>query len=223
MPVRNKIRNQISTIWADNKYFFLTAGLLFFGGMLLGFYQAETLKVLADQLFGQLEEVVERIRENGGGTAATFWAIYSNNVLSALMMMAMGLFFGLFPIIGMVTNGLLVGYIFATYSANGINPWLVFAAGILPHGIFELTAIFLAAGFGLRLGSLTLRSIGLLFQPGKAGIVKNAWYDTLKQFPAAVLLVVVMLFVAGVVESTITPAILHGLLGDQIQQIQLMR
>jgi stage II sporulation protein M len=207
----------------DNKYFVLAAFLLFMGGMLLGYFQSAAVEAMANQLLGQLQQVLDRIQENGGGTGATFWAIYTNNILAALMMMAMGLFFGFFPIVSMIANGLLLGFIFAKYSVVGVNPWLVFAAGILPHGIFELSAVFLAAGFGLRFGSLTLRSIGLLFQPGKSGTVKNAWYDTLKQFPAAVLLVVVLLLVAGVVESVVTPTILHAVLGDQIQQLRLMK
>lgn len=217
------MKNQLRRIWTDNKRFFLAASLLFFGGMVLGYVQSAALEPMVTQLMKQLEEIIKRIQENGGGPAATFWAIFSNNVASALMMMAMGVFFGLFPIIGMLTNGVLLGYVFSTYSTLGISPWLIFAAGILPHGIFELSAVFLAAGFGMRLGGLVLRSIGLLYQPGKAGLVKNAWYDTLKQFPAAVLSVIVMLFVAGVVESVVTPAILQAVLGDQLKQIQLIK
>lgn len=217
------MKNQLRRIWTDNKRFFLAASLLFFGGMVLGYVQSAALEPMVTQLMKQLEEIIERIQENGGGPAATFWVIFSNNVASALMMMAMGVFFGLFPIIGMLTNGVLLGYVFSTYSTLGISPWLIFAAGILPHGIFELSAVFLAAGFGMRLGGLVLRSIGLLYQPGKAGLVKNAWYDTLKQFPAAVLSVIVMLFVAGVVESVVTPAILQAVLGDQLKQIQLIK
>jgi len=213
------VKQQLKGIWADNKPFFWAASLLFLGGMLLGYWQSAALETMIKQLMGQLEEVVNRIRENGGGPLATFWAIYSNNVVSALMMMAMGVFFGFFPVFGMLANGILLGYVFSTYQTMGVNPWLVFAAGILPHGVFELTAVFLAAGFGMRLGGLVLRSIGLVFQPGKANQVKDSWYDTLKQFPAAVLLVVVLLFVAGVVESMVTPGILYGLLGDQLPQL----
>ena len=35
----------------------------------------------------------------------------------------------------------------------GYSPWLAFAAGILPHGLFELTAIFLATAAMLKLGA----------------------------------------------------------------------
>ncbi|CAM3557822.1 MULTISPECIES: stage II sporulation protein M [Brevibacillus] len=217
------MKSQLRRLWADNRRYFLASALLFLGGMLIGYMQSAAVQEMVNQLLGQLKEVVDRIRENGGGAFATFWAIYTNNVISALMMMAMGLFFGVFPIFGMLANGILLGFILSTYSTAGINPLLVFAAGILPHGIFELAAVFFAAGIGIRLGGLVLRSIGLLFQPGKGERVKNDWYDTLKQFPAAVLLVIVLLLVAGVVESVITPMILEAALGEQLEQLRLLK
>lgn len=217
------MKANVQRLWEDQRRYFLIAALIFFGGMLIGYMQSAAVEAMVKQLLGQLQEVVDRIRENGGGALATFWAIYTNNVISALMMMAMGLFFGLLPIIGLFANGLMLGFILATASTAGLNPWLVFGAGILPHGIFELSAVFLAAGVGIKLGGLVFRSIGLLFQPSKAERVKNDWYDTLKQFPAAVLLVVVMLLVAGIIESTITPMILKATLGDQLMQVKLLK
>lgn len=217
------MKSQLSRLWADNRRYFFASALFLLGGMLIGYMQAAAVQDVVNQLLGQLKEVVERIRENGGGAFATFWAIYTNNVISALMMMAMGLFFGVFPIFSMIANGILLGYTLSVYSTAGVNPILVFVAGIMPHGIFELTAVFFAAGIGLRLGGLVFRSVGLLFKPGKGERVKNDWYDTLKQFPASVLLVVVLLLVAGVVESVITPVILEAALGEQLEQLRLLK
>lgn len=209
---------QLRRLWSDNKRFFLVACLLFFGGAFIGYLQAPAVESLVDQLLGQLKEIVERIKENGGGILATFWTIFSNNVISSLMMMALGLFFAFFPVVGLLTNGILLGFILAKYSAAGTSPWLMFGVGILPHGIFELPAILFAAGVGIRLGVLSLRSVGVLFQPHKADRLKNDWYDTLKQFPAAVLTVIVLLFVAAIIESTITPVLLQATMGEHLQQ-----
>lgn len=217
------MKNQLNRLWVDNKRFFLAASLLFIGGGLIGYLQAPVVETMVNSLLGQLRDIVDRIRESGGGVFATFWMIFSNNVVSSLMMMALGLFFGFFPIVGLLANGVLIGYIFSVYQAEGISPWLMFGAGILPHGIFELTAVMFAAGFGMRLGLLSFRSVGVLFQPQKLERLKNDWYDTLKQFPVAVLAVIVLLFVAGVVESTVTPFILKAVLGEQLQQINLLK
>jgi len=210
-------------LWLDNRRFFLAACLIFVGGGLIGYFQAPAVESMVSNLMEQLKEVAERIKENGGGVFATFWTILSNNVLSALMMMALGLFFAFFPIIGMMANGVLLGFIISKYSTVGISPWLIFSAGILPHGIFELPAVLFAAGIGIRLGALSFRSVGVLFQPHKLDRLKNDWYDTLKQFPVAVLVVIVLLVIAAIVESAITPYILKATIGEQLQQLNLLK
>ena len=210
-------------LWLDNRGFFLAACLIFVGGGLIGYFQAPAVESMVSNLMEQLKEVAERIKENGGGVFATFWTILSNNVLSALMMMALGLFFAFFPIIGMMANGVLLGFIISKYSTVGISPWLIFSAGILPHGIFELPAVLFAAGIGIRLGALSFRSVGVLFQPHKLDRLKNDWYDTLKQFPVAVLVVIVLLVIAAIVESAITPYILKATIGEQLQQLNLLK
>ncbi|EJL39303.1 hypothetical protein BAG01nite_28380 [Brevibacillus agri] len=217
------MNKRLQRLWLDNKRFFLAACLIFFGGGLIGYLQAPAVEPVVQSLMGQLKEIADRIKESGGGVFATFWMIFSNNVLSSLMMMALGLFFAFFPIIGMLANGILLGYIIAKYSAIGISPWLIFGAGILPHGIFELPAVLFAAGIGIRFGILSLRSVGVLFVPHNQERVKNDWYDTLKQFPTAVLTVIGLLLIAGIVESSITPLILKATIGEQMQQLNLLK
>ncbi|MED4586291.1 stage II sporulation protein M [Brevibacillus choshinensis] len=209
------MKNHLRRLWLDNRRFFLAACLLFIGGGLIGYLQAPMVESMVSELMGQLKEIVDRIKESGGGVFATFWMIFSNNVVSALMMMALGLFFAFFPIIGLVANGILLGFILS--KSVGVSPWLMFGAGILPHGIFELPAVLFAAGIGIRLGLLSFRSVGVLFQPNKVDRLKNDWYDTLKQFPVAVITVIVLLLIAAIVESSITPFIINGLIGDQMK------
>lgn len=217
------MKNHLRRLWLDNRGFFLAACLIFVGGGLIGYFQAPAVESMVSNLMEQLKQVAERIKENGGGVFATFWTLLSNNVLSALMMMALGLFFAFFPIIGMMANGVLLGFIISKYSTVGISPWLIFSAGILPHGIFELPAVLFAAGIGIRLGALSFRSVGVLFQPHKLDRLKNDWYDTLKQFPVAVLVVIVLLIIAAIVESAITPYILKATIGEQLQQLNLLK
>jgi stage II sporulation protein M len=214
------MNNHLRRLWLDNRRFFLAACLLFIGGGLIGYLQAPMVESMVSELRGQLKEIVDRIKESGGGVFATFWMIFSNNVVSALMMMALGLFFAFFPIIGLVANGILLGFILS--KSVGVSPWLMFGAGILPHGIFELPAVLFAAGIGIRLGLLSFRSVGVLFQPHKVERLKNDWYDTLKQFPVAVIAVIVLLLIAAIVESSITPFIINGLIGDQMK-VNLMK
>jgi stage II sporulation protein M len=211
------MRSQLRRLWSDNRGYFLTACLLLLGGAVIGYLQADLVESLAKQMMSQIKEIIQRIKDNGGSAAATFWAIFSNNVTSSLMMMALGLFFAFFPVVGLLSNGVLLGFILFKYAASGINPWLVFAAGILPHGIFELPAVIFAAAVGIRLGMLTFRSIGAVLRLIPAEQVKNDWYAALKQFPSAVLTVIVLLFAAAVVETLVTPMLLQDTIGGNVQ------
>ncbi|USG66094.1 stage II sporulation protein M [Brevibacillus ruminantium] len=217
------MKTQLKNLWLDNRKFFLAACLLFAGGAILGFVQAHVVEELAKALFEQLKDVMAKLERNGGGLFAMFWAIFFNNVKVALLMMAMGVFFAFVPVFNIMANGVFIGFMFAKISESGVNPVLMFTAGILPHGIFELPAILFAAAVGIRLGVLSLRTVGSLIQPAKWERVKNDWFEMLRQFPAAVLTVVVLLFVAAFVESGITPLVLHGILGDELQQVKLFQ
>jgi len=214
------MNSQLRQLWLDNKRFFWAAGLLLLGGAVIGFVQADLVESLAKQMMGQIKEIVQRIKHNGGGVVSTFWAIFSNNVMSSLMMMALGLFFAFFPIIGLLSNGVLLGFILAKISAAGINPLLVFAVGILPHGMFELPAVVFAAGVGIRLGLLSFRSVGVLLRVNQLEQVKSEWHSLLKQFPAAVLSVIALLFIAALVESVITPLLLQSTVGGPFQMFE---
>jgi stage II sporulation protein M len=211
------MRSQLRRLWSDNRRYVLTACLLLLGGALIGYLQADLVETFAQQMMSQIKEIVQRIKDNGGSASATFWAIFTNNVTSSLMMMALGLFFAFLPVVGLLSNGVLLGFILFKYAAYGINPWLVLAVGILPHGIFELPAVIFAAAVGIRLGMLTFRSIGAVLRINPADRVKNDWYMTLKQFPAAVLTVILLLFVAAVVESVVTPALLQNTIGGNVK------
>jgi stage II sporulation protein M len=214
------MNTRLRRLWTDNKWYFVTACLLFLGGAMVGYLQSPAVQEMVNRMVDEMRELVQRSKESGLGVMGLFWTIFVNNVTSSLIMMALGLFFAIIPVIGMVANGVMFGYILAKTGALGINPWLVLAAGILPHGIIELPTVLFAAGVGMRLGVLSLRSIGGLFRPNSWERVKKDWYDVLKQFPVVVLTVIALLFVAAVVESVVTPLILDATLGEQLRQLK---
>jgi stage II sporulation protein M len=75
--------------------------------------------------------------------------IFANNTQAALTGLITGMFLGLVPVLNLVANGAVVGYVFARVSqeVGFIEVWK-----ILPHGIFELPAIFISLGLGIKLG-----------------------------------------------------------------------
>jgi uncharacterized membrane protein SpoIIM required for sporulation len=123
-------------------------------------------------------------------------SIMTNNIRVAVLAFAGGVTFGILTIYLLVTNGILLGALAALFWHYGksYNFW----AYIVPHGIIELTAIFIAGGAGLLMGYK-------LFVPGQYS--RGFQLKSQAKRSVQLLLGTVPLFViAGVIEGFITPA-----------------
>lgn len=120
----------------------------------------------------------------------------TNNIQVAFLAFAGGITFGILTVYVMVSNGIMVGALAGLFWHYGQS--YAFWAYIVPHGVIELTAIFIAGGAGLLMGYK-------LFVPGPYSRV----YQLKRQAKRSVqlLLGTIPLFViAGVIEGFITPA-----------------
>jgi len=125
--------------------------------------------------------------------------IMTNNISVALAAFAGGLLAGLGTIYLVFFNGLLLGVVGTACWQAGMS--LQLWSFVAPHGVLELTAIFISAGAGLIIAR------GLLFP----GLLPRA--DSLRQAgdQAVRLLVGVipMLIVAGTIEGFLSPTAMH--------------
>ncbi|MFD1360631.1 stage II sporulation protein M [Lentibacillus salinarum] len=122
--------------------------------------------------------------------------IMTNNIQVAFLAFAGGITFGILTVYIMVSNGIMVGALAGLYWHYGSS--YEFWAYIVPHGVIELTAIFIAGGAGLLMGYR-------LFVPGPF----SRGYQLKKQAKRSVqlLLGTIPIFViAGIIEGFITPA-----------------
>lgn len=106
------------------------------------------------QAYQVLNNFMEQIAESGvvdeAGEMSVF-ALLLNNWRAMLMSAAYGFIPFLFlPVLSLVINGALLGMLAAIFAANGTSP-LVYLAGILPHGIFELPALVFSIACGVCL------------------------------------------------------------------------
>lgn len=208
---------QVRNLWLDNKAYFLTATLLLVGGAVVGFLQADMVESIAKEMMSQIKAIADRIKDSGGSSIATFWVIFKNNVLSSIYMMLFGIFFAVIPVFGLLSNGVLLGFILEKIASAGVNPLIVLVVGILPHGIFELPAVVFAAAVGIRYGLLSIRSIGSVLRIAQWGEVKREWMSAIRQLPLVLASIVVLLLVAAVVESLVTPLLLQSTIGGQFK------
>ncbi len=123
-------------------------------------------------------------------------SIMTNNIQVAILAFAGGVTFGLLTVYLLIYNGMIVGALAALFWHYGKS--YDFWAYIVPHGMIELTAIFIAGGAGLLMGFK-------LFVPGNF----SRGYQLKQQAKRSVqlLLGTIPLFViAGLIEGFITPA-----------------
>lgn len=78
--------------------------------------------------------------------------------------------------------------------------------GLLPHGIIEIPAIIIACAFGLHFGGKVISS---LFRSADRKEERSAdWSAFMRQTLTASIWTVILLFVAAIIESTITFSLL---------------
>lgn len=179
------------------KYFFSLAIIVFVLAIVFGFWRAT----------GNLQNAATTIQNSLSGFRylrslpqwELFLYIFINNSGIALAMIIFGFFFGLVPLYFLYSNGLIIGYVVALVSIN-VSP-LAAAAGLVPHGIFEITGIVTAAGYGIWLGVVFAQSIR-----GKAKF-GDAFRLAIRRYFSFVLPI---LLVAAFIETFITPLIMRA-------------
>ncbi|MBP3966687.1 stage II sporulation protein M [Paenibacillus lignilyticus] len=154
------------------------------------------------QLSG-LKGVAENIDSSSHPTLFLMLFIFFNNAIKAILVMYVGSLFGLVPIAFLAINGMLLGYLVHKTAEQGNEAvFTIVFKGLLPHGIIEIAAIIIACAYGLRFGRMMLQGLGTLFTKRK-GWGQELELFVMRTLPVMVL-IVVMLIVAAVIESTVT-------------------
>lgn len=156
----------------------------------------------------RVQEVQSYIRNNLGNldvldeNAPAPW-IFLSNVRSMVGFLFAGLIsFSTLGLALFIFNMSLIGAVLGGASLIHFSPLAVFVVAILPHGLFELTAVFIATAAVLRTGAVLVtpqpdKSLGEVFLLSLAD-----W------FRVFIGLVVPLLAIAAVIEVYITPQII---------------
>ena len=116
--------------------------------------------------------------------------IFFNNLQSCFFGFLFGFFLGIFPIVIAILNGYVLGFVGKlAVEKGGISVlW-----SLLPHGIFELPAIFISLGIGLKFGTF-------IFQKEIGKSFKDYFFNGLKVF---ILVVILLLIIAAIIEGNL--------------------
>jgi stage II sporulation protein M len=161
--------------------------LLFFVFVLIGFVVPipENLKNI---ILDYVRQILEKTSDMSFFELIVF--IFFNNLKSAFLGMIFGIFIGVFPVIVTLANGYLLGYISSLAVKEG---GAISLLSLLPHGIFELPAIFIALGLGLKLGTV-------LFQKKLDKSFNEFFINSIRIF---VFIVLPLLMIAAIIEGSL--------------------
>lgn len=124
---------------------------IFFAFAIFGFFFHFPEKVLV-KLLEYVQEILDKT--NGNNSLEMIGFIFSNNFQATFVSMILGFFLGIFSIFNAIVNGTVLGIIakMSVDSAGLGSLWR-----LIPHGIFELPAIFISLGLGVKFGTVLLK------------------------------------------------------------------
>ena len=178
---QSMFKESISYLKESLIYFYIVMGLFLFSAI-IGFVFPENF-VFFDELLKELAE-----KTAGLGPGELTWFIFQNNVMSSFMGLMLGVLLGIFSLMGILVNGLLLGYVYAKASAiSGLGIiWM-----LIPHGIFELPAVFISLGLGIKFGMF-------IFTKNKKKEFFRRLNSSLKVF---LIIILPLLVVAAIIEG----------------------
>ena len=156
----------------------------------------------ASQVMTQFMEQIEESGVIDGSGALSVFALLMNNWRAMLFSAAYGVIpFVFLPLLSLIMNGVLLGLLAALFQAGGTS-LLVYLAGILPHGIFEIPALVFSIACGVTLCmNLTRMATG---NPKKRPVLPLL-EDLLR---VLVLVVAPMTVAAAFIECYVTPVVM---------------
>jgi len=169
----------------ESKNFIYVAIGIFVASFILAFFISPS-ETLLNYILGFIQELLEKTQ--GMSTTKLIGFIFLNNFQSSFFGMVLGVVLGVFPVLALIANGYILGFVssLTIVEQGAFSLWR-----ILPHGIFELPAIFISLGLGLKLGSF-------VFEKNKFETFKNFLRSSLRVF---LFIVIPLLIIAGIIEG----------------------
>ena len=171
----------------DSRNFIYAIIFVFLFFFLIGFF-APTPAILEKRILDFIDTLLKQTEGMSQLELTKF--IFFNNIQSSFIGMIFGIILGIFPVLTTLANGYLLGFVAAkTVGGEGIFVlWRLF-----PHGIFELPALFISLGLGLKMGTF-------LFKKNKLEALNAYLIKSAKVF---FFVVIPLLIIAAVIEGAL--------------------
>ncbi len=198
---------QIIAHLKEMRHYIAFGFVILLAGMVVGATNPALDAFIKGQMSG-IQKMAQSIQASNNPTLLFILFIFFNNALKSILVMYLGMLFGIVPIVFLAINGMMLGYLISKAAEQGGGElFTLIVKGLLPHGIIEIPAIIIACAYGLRFGRIMFQGMGALV------LQRSGWGKTFELFTArtlpAIVLIVVMLIIAAVIESTFTVWLLN--------------
>ena len=184
--LRNKYEESWNYVKESRNFIYFVMGL-FFVFALIGFFVPAP-EIVSEEILKFLEELLEKTQ--GMSQLELILFILINNAQTSFFGMLFGVIFGIIPLISMIGNGYVLGFVSSiAVGEHSISVLL----RLLPHGIFELPAIFISLGLGIKFGTF-------IFQKNKIESFREYFWNSLKVF---IYIVIPLLIIAAIIEGSL--------------------
>jgi len=196
----------INAIFKDfykTRYYILLSAILFMTGMYIGYESVVFHNYLQGQIEG-LADIAGGLFELEYAELWVFLFIFLNNTIKSILIIYLGVIFGILPIMFLLLNGMILGYLYlqtvVVHETATIGDLFI---GIAPHGIIELPVVIIACAYGIRMGTIVMKSVLSIFSTKirKKGEMAAFLRSTLP----LLLFITITLLIAAAIEATITP------------------
>ena len=171
----------------DSRNFIYSVIIIFLFFSLIGFFIPAP-PLLEEKILEFIEELLRKTEGMSQGELIRF--IFLNNIQSSFTGMLFGIILGVFPLIATLTNGYVLGFVAAKSAENG---GIFVLWRILPHGIFELPALFISLGLGVKLGTF-------IFKKNKFETLTTYMIKSIKVF---FFIIIPLLIIAAIIEGSL--------------------
>ena len=171
----------------EGRFYFLVVALIFLASVWIGYFFPVFFVEFIEKFIKTLLE-----RTEGMSLFQLFLFIFQNNLSTAFFALLLGLFFGIFPLILTFLNGYVLGFV--SGKVSGVAGFTSLFR-LVPHGIFELPALIISLGLGVRLG---------MFFLAKEGERKKYFlYNLENSLRVFVFVILPLLLVAALIEASL--------------------
>lgn len=159
-------------------------------------------KTFSNTYIEYLMELVEKIRNTP--LYHQIYIIWLNNFLVSILTIVMGIVpVPILPMIPLISNAVFMGLLqrISESKVNGLS----FYAALLPHGIFEIPAFFIAVYLGIRLSLIPYK---MIWHYLKTKEIRPFYKEYLADLRYYLILIFILLTVAAVIEMTVSPLLI---------------